>query len=97
MHQLHSTDVVAPPGEAATRLTRLRASFDPADLQTLDEVYEDAVHALGQCGLDKPAIRELVAFRILKLARGGEDDPRKLLQAALHGLVAHYMKAPAHA
>ena len=61
----------------------------PAEVRTiLRDAYDRAcrsLHDIGQPGL----VQEVLAERIIKLAREGERDPRKLCEEALSGLGVH--------
>ena len=65
-----------------------REIIAPEILSAIREAWSratDSLHDTGQPAL----VREIIAGRILRLARNGELDPRKLCEEALKGLGIH--------
>jgi hypothetical protein len=61
------------------------AVFDPAATHVMGEAFDCACRSLrgiGQVG----RVREIIAKRIIEVAREGERDPDRLSDYALHGL-----------
>jgi hypothetical protein len=61
------------------------AVFDPAATHVMGEAFDCACRSLrgiGQVG----SVREIIAKRIIEVAREGERDPDRLCDYALHGL-----------
>jgi hypothetical protein len=59
-------------------------AFDPAAIAAMSEVLETAFKKLGD--VDQPeVVREIIAGRIIAVAKLGERDPARLLEAALRG------------
>jgi hypothetical protein len=68
------------------------AVFDPAATHVMGEAFDCACRSLrgiGQVG----SVREIIAKRIIKVAREGERDPDRLCNYALHGLDFFYSVA----
>lgn len=63
--------------------------FEPKDIQAMSMAFEDVCKALGLNG-ESPA-REVMAARIIDLARGGVRSPTVLRDRVLHeaGLVEY--------
>lgn len=59
--------------------------FAPELTAAMGNAYDKAIAALPQTGFEELAVRELVAKRIVRLARRGERDPEYLCSAALSG------------
>jgi hypothetical protein len=61
--------------------------FEPEILATMGDAYDRALRLL----YPKPprSAREIIAARIISLARKGESDPRKLCEEALFALGVH--------
>jgi hypothetical protein len=58
------------------------AAFDPAEVGRLALAYEAALELLRQ--IDRTdTTKELVAKKIIEIARSGEDDPPKICARAL--------------
>jgi hypothetical protein len=63
----------------------IKTDFDPSEIALLNESYEKARKSLHDKG--QPAIvNEIIAERIIALARGGELDPNELCAGALSAL-----------
>lgn len=61
------------------------ASFDPETTRVMGEAFERACNTLGNSG--QPVIvREIIAKRILQVARDGERNPDELCERALKAL-----------
>jgi hypothetical protein len=75
-------------------------AFDPESLHMLGCAFEDAWDAIRNSGsrLAKPAYcrmtREIVAKRIIEMARQGVKDPRALSDEAVRFLAANYADLP---
>jgi len=59
-----------------------RESFDPEVVALLCEVFEDVLATLGLVDRLDP-VTELVAEKIIELAKAGERDPARLKELAL--------------
>jgi hypothetical protein len=58
--------------------------FEPEILAAMGDAYDRALHSLH---VEPPrSAREIIAARIISLARKGESDPRKLCEEALFAL-----------
>jgi hypothetical protein len=75
-----------PVGEqmAIYRLVR-EAAFDQADIDRMAAAYEAALTALRLVDRDDP-ITELIAKKIIEIARAGERDPPSICVRALKEL-----------
>jgi hypothetical protein len=61
------------------------AAFDYDATRAMGEAFDRACHSLHDIG--QPAlVREIVARRIIEVARGGERDPDELCARALQAL-----------
>ena len=60
-------------------------SFNPDDINMLVSVFEDALRELRLVDRNDPAAN-LVAQRIISLAREGERDPVRLRERAVKGV-----------
>jgi hypothetical protein len=79
--QLASWDVVVARVRELLRV----AGFDPEVIETICEVYTKARKPV--CDTNKPdPVNELIALRILSLAKRGERDPDQLRAEALAAL-----------
>ncbi len=58
--------------------------FAPELTSAMGDAYDKAIAALPECGSEW-VVRELVARRIVRLARRGERDPEHLCRSALSG------------
>jgi hypothetical protein len=59
-------------------------AFDPEAIAAMSEALEAALNKLGD--IDQPeVVREIIAGRIIAVAKLGERDPARLLEAALRG------------
>ena len=56
-------------------------AFEPKDIAAMSMALEDVCRALG---LQDPMTREVVAIRIINLARQGERSPTRLRDRALY-------------
>jgi hypothetical protein len=57
-------------------------AFDPETIAVMSEALEAALKKLGD--IDQPEVmREIIAARIIAVAKLGERDPARLLEAAL--------------
>lgn len=59
--------------------------FDPNTVQILCDAYEKARKSLHDTG-QPPIVNEIIAQRIIALARNGERDPDRLCAGALSAL-----------
>ncbi len=57
-------------------------AFNPEEVTTLRDVFEDTLRALKLTDRSDP-VTSLIAKKIIELARLGERDPARLRQAAL--------------
>ena len=62
-----------------------QASFDPETLKLLCDAYDRANKALHDAGRPN-VVNEVMAQRIIALAKQGERDPERLVKGALKGL-----------
>ena len=65
--------------------TRYIGSFDPETLDTLGRAYDLAIANMYDKG-QPDMVRDLIADRIMLLARKGERDIHALCRAALRGI-----------
>jgi hypothetical protein len=65
-------------------------AFGPSELHDLGNVFDAAWRELlladGDELMDGPAVRKLLAQRIMEAAASGETDPRRLKEYALQGV-----------
>ena len=61
------------------------ASFDPAETAILGQAYQLACRSLHDTGQPE-IVKEIIAKRIIKLAKQGERDPQRLCVGALNAL-----------
>jgi len=61
------------------------AAFDPEEVQILCDAYEKARRSLHDTG-QPDLVTEIIAQKIISLARTGERDPEKLCEGALVAL-----------
>jgi hypothetical protein len=61
------------------------ASFDSDMVNVLGKAYDSATTALHDTG-QSPVVREVLARRIIEIAKTGERDPQRLSQLALAAL-----------
>jgi len=59
-------------------------AFEPEALKEMGEILDTAFEKLQGTG-EPDVVRELIAVRIIAVARLGERDPARLLEAALQG------------
>jgi hypothetical protein len=72
--------VVSTVGTIASYLPGC-AVFDPNDIQAMSRALDDVCNALNIGG--NPAAKEVIAVRIIELARRGERSPIKLCERVL--------------
>ena len=61
------------------------SAFGPEDVKVLRAAFEDALQALRLVDRSDPAV-EMVAHRIITLAKQGERDPHRLCDAAIQSI-----------
>jgi hypothetical protein len=61
------------------------AAFDPETVKRLLDAYEKALKSLHDTG-QPPIVNEIIAQRIIALAKKGERDPDRLCAGALTAL-----------
>lgn len=61
-----------------------REAFDPEAISVLDDAYERALRIVP--ALASESVRQVIAARIIGLARAGERDPHKLCEQSLTDL-----------
>jgi hypothetical protein len=61
------------------------AAFDPGEIEVLCAAYEKARVSLHDKG-QPPLVNEIIALRIIALAKTGERDPDRLCAGALAAL-----------
>jgi hypothetical protein len=71
---------------AIYRLMR-REVFEPEDLRLLAIIYEDLVKALGVTDRKSP-VGELLARKLIELAKAGERDPESLKELTIEAVKA---------
>jgi hypothetical protein len=59
-------------------------AFDPETIAVMSEALEAALKKLGDID-QREVMREIIAARIIAVAKLGERDPARLLEAALRG------------
>lgn len=59
-------------------------AFDPEAISVMDDAYERALKIFP--ALAPESVRQVIAARIIGLARTGERDPRKLCEQSLADL-----------
>ena len=59
-------------------------AFDPEAISVMDDAYERALKIFP--ALAPESVRQVIAARIIGLARTGERDPHKLCEQSLAGL-----------
>ena len=59
-------------------------AFDPEAISVMDDAYERALRIFP--ALASESVRQVIAARIIGLARTGERDPHKLCEQSLAGL-----------
>jgi hypothetical protein len=59
--------------------------FSPADIVILSTAFEDALRALNLTNRDDPTT-EIVAKKIIEIAKQGERDPVRLRERAVQAL-----------
>ncbi|MGA9501278.1 MAG: hypothetical protein WBV52_13705 [Pseudolabrys sp.] len=59
-------------------------AFDPEAISVMDDAYECALRIFP--ALASESVRQVIAARIIGLARTGERDPRKLCEQSLADL-----------
>ena len=64
-----------------------QAAFDPEDVQAIVAAYETALARLGLKDRSDPAA-EMVARKIVEVARDGERDPQRLSDLVVKSLQA---------
>jgi hypothetical protein len=62
-----------------------RNAFDPETIESMGAAYDSAIASLREGSESEFVIRELIAKRIIKMARCGEDDRERLCKSALSG------------
>jgi hypothetical protein len=62
--------------EAIVRSMAVSTAFDPCDIQAMATALDDVCHALNI--RDNATAREVIAIRIIELARHGERSPTNL-------------------
>jgi len=64
---------------------KMTAEFSPEAMKSMSEAYENACRSIHDWG--QPVImREVIARRIIQLARTGDRDPDQLCERALKSL-----------
>ncbi|HMF21979.1 MAG TPA: hypothetical protein VKG24_07610 [Pseudolabrys sp.] len=61
------------------------AAFDPETVKTLCDAYDKARKSLHDTG-QPPIVNEIIAARIIALAKAGERNPDRLCEGALVAL-----------
>jgi len=67
------------------RKQAIEAAFEPDDVARLTSAYEAALNLLGLTDRTDP-VTEIVAKKIIEIARTGERDPPKICARALKEL-----------
>jgi hypothetical protein len=58
------------------------AVFEPADIKTMSDAYDNAIEDVCAFGHPNKIVRGIIAGRIISLAKGGERDPDRLREEA---------------
>lgn len=64
-------------------LTKHPEAFDPETVRILSDALDEAWKHAAPNGSDAVAVRDLLAERIVSLAKQGERDPQRLVDGAL--------------
>jgi hypothetical protein len=59
------------------------AVFEPADIKVMSDAYGTAIEFVFGFGHPNKIVREIIANRIIKLAKSGLRDPESLSEKAL--------------
>jgi hypothetical protein len=59
------------------------AVFEPADIKTMSNAYDKAIEDVYGFGHPNKIVGEIIAARIIALAKGGERDANRLRERAL--------------
>jgi hypothetical protein len=57
--------------------------FEPADIRVMSDAYDKAIEDVYRFGRPNKIVVEIIAARIIDLAKGGERDPDRLRERAL--------------
>jgi hypothetical protein len=57
--------------------------FEPADIKVMSDAYGDAIEFVCGFGHPNKIVREIIAARIINLAKGGERDLECLRESAI--------------
>ena len=68
-----------------SRLSNHDVSFDDETMRAMGEAFDHACDALGNFGIGV-TVREIIAARIVEVAKTGERNPYRLCQQALKAL-----------
>jgi hypothetical protein len=74
-------------GDEAMPITRFiqGAAFDPEQVESLSAAFTKACHELGLVDRTDPLV-EIVATKIISIAKNGERDPDRLCRQAIAAL-----------
>jgi hypothetical protein len=72
-------------GEVLPFVRRRQSAFDPDTVSVMGKAYDDAIATLSDNVGAEHHIRELIARRIVKMARSGDVDRERLYKWALSG------------
>jgi len=59
------------------------ATFEPEDIKAMSDAYDRAMEEILDFGHPNKIVKEIVAKRIIKLAKAGERDLKRLCDSAL--------------
>jgi hypothetical protein len=59
------------------------AIFEPEDIKTMSDAYDRALEKIRDFGYPNRIVKEIVAKRIIKLAKAGERDLHRLCDSAM--------------
>jgi hypothetical protein len=57
--------------------------FEPADIKVMSDAYDMVMEDIYGFGRPNKIVVQIIATRIINLARGGERDPDRLRESAL--------------
>lgn len=59
------------------------AIFEPEDIKAMPDAYDRALNEILDFGHPNKVVKEIIAKRIIKLAKLGERDPHRLCESAM--------------
>jgi hypothetical protein len=61
-------------------------AFGPEEIKAITTAYEDACRALKLTEKRSDPLTQILAIKIIEIAKTGERDPAKICEAALQGM-----------